>query len=103
MVEKWIIDHQEEDGSWGGIMLPWLFSLIALKCLGYPIEHPVMKKGIEGLDGFMIENPNKIILQPATSPVWDTAWTIIALIESGVKSGSTALRNSADMASGKEN
>jgi len=29
-VEKWIIARQEEDGSWGGIMLPWLFSLIAL-------------------------------------------------------------------------
>ncbi|MCL4377834.1 MAG: squalene--hopene cyclase [Actinobacteria bacterium] len=96
MVEKWIIEHQEEDGSWGGIMLPWLFSLIALKCLGYSIEHPVMKKGIEGLDGFIIEDSEKIILQPATSPVWDTAWTVIALIESGVKSNNAALRNSAD-------
>src|SRR6185312_8363360 len=33
--ERWIVDHQEADGSWGGIQPPWVYSLIALKCLGY--------------------------------------------------------------------
>lgn len=83
-VEEWILDHQEQDGSWGGIMLPWLFSLIALNCLGYNNNHPVIKKGLRGLKDFMAENSSSILLQPATSPVWDTAWTIIALRESGV-------------------
>ncbi|MFO7928617.1 MAG: squalene--hopene cyclase [Candidatus Humimicrobiaceae bacterium] len=83
-VEKWIVQRQEDDGSWGGIMLPWLFSLIALKCLGYENTHPVMKKGLEGLEDFIAEDSNKIVLQPATSPVWDTAWVAIALRESGI-------------------
>ena len=29
-----IVDHQEEDGSWGGIQPPWVYSLIALNVLG---------------------------------------------------------------------
>lgn len=44
--EKWIVDHQEADGSWGGIMLPWVYSLMALKCLGYTLEHPVIARGL---------------------------------------------------------
>ena len=95
MVEKWILQRQEEDGSWGGIMLPWLFSIIALKCMGYRNDHPVIKKGIQGLNDFIVENSNEIILQPATSPVWDTAWAIIALIESGVDKNNAALKNGA--------
>ncbi|HEX5479361.1 MAG TPA: prenyltransferase/squalene oxidase repeat-containing protein, partial [Dehalococcoidia bacterium] len=44
--EEWIVDHQERDGSWGGIQPPWVYSLIALKTLGYTHDHPVMAKGI---------------------------------------------------------
>ena len=52
---KWIIAHQEADGSWGGIQPPWVYSLIALNHLGYPMDHPIMKKGFEGFEGFAIE------------------------------------------------
>jgi len=85
-VEEWILEHQEDDGSWGGIMLPWLFSLIALKCLGYKETHPVIRKGIKGLENFIVEDSRIMVLQPATSPVWDTAWTLIALRQSGLES-----------------
>jgi len=84
-VEEWIVSHQENDGSWGGIMLPWLFSLIALKCIGYDNENPIIKKGLKGLEDFIGENENIFILQPATSPVWDTAWTTLALANSGLE------------------
>jgi squalene-hopene/tetraprenyl-beta-curcumene cyclase len=82
--EKWILDHQENDGSWGGIMLPYIYSLIALRCLDYPLDHPVVSKGLTQMDGFVIEDNSTMRLQPATSPVWDTAWTLIALTDSGV-------------------
>jgi len=93
-VEKWIIDRQEDDGSWGGIMLPWLFSLIALKILGYSNDHPVISKGLKGLDDFISEGSRHIILQPATSPVWDTAWSVIALRQSGLPAGHPRLSRS---------
>lgn len=89
--EKWIVEHQEADGSWGGIMLPWVYSLFALKSLGYPLDHPVIARGLQGLEGFIIEDDATLRLQPAVSPVWDTAWAILALSESGLASDDPAL------------
>ena len=48
---RWMVSHQEADGSWGGIQPPWVYCLIALKCLGYSMDHPVMKKGVCGVRG----------------------------------------------------
>jgi squalene-hopene/tetraprenyl-beta-curcumene cyclase len=54
--QEWIVRRQEADGSWGGIQPPWVYSLIALRLGGYPLDHPVMRKGIEGLDRFIVED-----------------------------------------------
>ena len=83
--ERWILDHQEADGSWGGIQPPWVYSLIALKCLGYQNDHPVMAKGIRGLlRDFAIETEDAFTVQPCVSPVWDTALAITGMREAGV-------------------
>ncbi len=91
--ERWIVEHQEADGSWGGIMLPWVYSLIALKSLGYPLDHPVIARGLQGLEGFIAEDSSTLRLLPATSPVWDTAWAVLALSASGLPPEHPALRN----------
>ena len=101
-VEEWVVAHQDRDGSWGGIMLPWIYSLFALKELGYSGDHPVMKKGVEGLENFIIEDEEGFRLQPAVSPVWDTAWAIIALSDSGLPADHPALIKSARWLLGKE-
>ena len=83
--ERWILDHQEADGSWGGIQPPWVYSLIALKCLGYGNDHPVMAKGIRGLlQNFAIDDGDTFTVQPCVSPVWDTALAITGMREAGV-------------------
>ncbi len=84
--EEWILERQEADGSWGGIQPPWVYSLLALYILGYSTDDPVMEKGIEGLDSFSQEGDDELKLQACVSPVWDTAWAIISLVESGVES-----------------
>lgn len=89
--ERWIVEHQEADGSWGGIMLPWLYSLVALNSLGYGRDHPVIAKGLAGLEGFISESDSSMLLQPAVSPVWDTAYSVIALRESGLAADHPAL------------
>ncbi len=93
--EQWIVAHQEADGSWGGIMLPWVYSLFALKSLGYTTKHPVIARGLAGLEDFIVEDETTFRLQPAVSPVWDTAWSIIALRESGLPADHPALCNAA--------
>ncbi len=83
--EEWILERQEADGSWGGIQPPWVYSLLALYVLGYSVDDPVMEKGIAGLDSFSQEGEDELKLQACVSPVWDTAWAIISLVESGVE------------------
>ena len=81
---RWIIAHQEADGSWGGIQPPWVYSLIALKQMGYPMDHPAMRKGIDGFEGFAIEEIDTIRMQACVSPVWDTCLVVIGLLDSGM-------------------
>jgi squalene-hopene/tetraprenyl-beta-curcumene cyclase len=90
-VERWLIDHQDADGSWAGIMLPWIYALIGLKALGYSSSHPVIAKGLQGLERFLVEEEASVRLQPAMSPVWDTAWATLALADSGVAHDHPAL------------
>ena len=93
--ERWIVTHQSADGSWGGIMLPWVYSLAALRCLGYANDHPVVAKGIAGMEDFIVEGDGVMRLQPAVSPVWDTAYTIQALHNSGLEPNHPALLRAA--------
>ncbi|MBF6601116.1 MAG: squalene--hopene cyclase [Dehalococcoidia bacterium] len=90
--ERWLLDHQERDGSWGGIQPPWVYALIALKSLGYANDHPVMAAGIGGLlRDFAIETDETFTVQPCVSPVWDTALAVTGMREAGVPADDPAL------------
>jgi squalene-hopene/tetraprenyl-beta-curcumene cyclase len=93
--ERWIVAHQEADGSWGGIQPPWVYSLIALHCLGYGLDHPVMSRGLRGFEGFAVEEGDAFHIQSCVSPVWDTALAAIALLDSGLRPDHPALQQAA--------
>jgi squalene-hopene/tetraprenyl-beta-curcumene cyclase len=111
--ERWIVRRQEADGSWGGIQPPWVYSLIALHLAGYPLDHPVMKRGLEGIKGFMVEDredsrgvgapagPSRR-LEACQSPVWDTALSLIALSDAGLPGDHPALVRAAEWLLGEE-
>ncbi|TPX28920.1 squalene--hopene cyclase [Cylindrospermopsis raciborskii] len=82
--EKWILERQESTGDWGGIIPAMLNSLLALKCLNYKVDDPIIYRGLKAVDNFVIETDNSYCVQPCVSPVWDTAWAIRALIDSGM-------------------
>jgi squalene-hopene/tetraprenyl-beta-curcumene cyclase len=100
--ERWIVARQEADGSWGGIQPPWVYSLIALRLRGYGLDHPVMRKGLDGLDGFTIVERDVRRLEACQSPVWDTALALIALGDAGLDSGHEAIRRGATWLLGEE-
>ena len=81
--ERWIIERQEADGCWGGIQPPWVYSVIALHLLGYPIDHPVMQAALDGLDSFAVYEDDRGWLEACQSPVWDTCLAVIALRDAG--------------------
>jgi squalene-hopene/tetraprenyl-beta-curcumene cyclase len=101
-VERWIVERQEADGSWGGIQPPWVYSLIALNLRGYPLHHPVMRKGLEGLEGFTIREGEVRRLEACQSPVWDTALAVIALSDAGLPPDHPALERAAAWLLGEE-
>lgn len=84
---EWIMARQEPDGLWGGIQPPSVYSLIALRLLGYELTHPVLRRGLAGLDAFTIrEKTSGTTLrrfETCQSPVWDTALAIAALTDAG--------------------
>ncbi len=103
---SWIVRRQEADGSWGGIQPPWVYSLIALSLEGYPLDHPVMRRGLEGIEGFMIEDQDDANgvgapqgasrrLEACQSPIWDTALAMVALSDAGLAGDDPAMRNAA--------
>ncbi|WP_435876065.1 squalene--hopene cyclase [Saccharopolyspora shandongensis] len=85
---EWIVARQEADGSWGGIQPPWVYSLLALHLLGYPLDHPVLRQGLAGLDRFLVheQTPAGPVrrLEACQSPVWDTVLGMQALRDAGV-------------------
>lgn len=89
--EEWIVSHQEADGSWGGIQPPWVYSLMALHTLGYPLDHPVIAKGLAGFDSFAIEEGDTLRIQACVSPLWDTCLAMIGLLDSGLAPDHPAL------------
>jgi squalene-hopene/tetraprenyl-beta-curcumene cyclase len=108
--ERWIVRRQEADGSWGGIQPPWVYSLMALHLSGYPLDHPVMKRGLEGLERFMVEDPGddqrsrppgapageSRRLEACQSPVWDTALAVVALGDADLPEDHPALVNATE-------
>jgi squalene-hopene/tetraprenyl-beta-curcumene cyclase len=111
--ERWILRRQEADGSWGGIQPPWVYSLMALHLGGYPLDHPVMQRGLEGLESFMIEQadhssgtpqPQVAVrrLEACQSPVWDTALAMVALADAGFPGDHPAMVSAAEWLLGEE-
>jgi squalene-hopene/tetraprenyl-beta-curcumene cyclase len=82
--EKWVLEHQEDTGDWGGIQPMMLNSLLALHCLGYDRDHKVMRRGLQALEFFTLEHGDRLWLQSCISPVWDTALALRALAAAGV-------------------
>ncbi|MDV5149459.1 squalene--hopene cyclase [Streptomyces sp. SBC-4] len=104
---RWIVERQENDGCWGGIQPPAVYSVIALHLLGYDLEHPVMRAGLESLDRFAVWRedgppgpdgqaaPTRMI-EACQSPVWDTCLATIALADAGLRPDHPALVKAVD-------
>ncbi|MGC4951833.1 squalene--hopene cyclase [Actinomadura citrea] len=98
----WIIARQEADGCWGGIQPPWVYSLMALHELGYGLDHPVIRRGLDGLERFTIRDERGRRLEACQSPVWDTVLAMNALADAGVAADHPSLLRAAEWVVGEE-
>jgi squalene-hopene/tetraprenyl-beta-curcumene cyclase len=103
--EKWIVDRVGPGSDGLGAIFPaMMYSIVALKAMGYTEENPLLKRAMEEFDKFHVEDEKKddFRIQPCFSPVWDTAITAVALVESGVPANSPPMRKAAQWLISKE-
>jgi squalene-hopene/tetraprenyl-beta-curcumene cyclase len=102
IAERWIIDRQELDGGWGGIQPPWVWSLIALACRGHGPDSPIMRRGLAGWNGFLVDDGDRLRPEACQSPVWDTGLALLGLAAAGVPASEPPLQRAVDWIVGEE-
>jgi len=96
VAEAWTVERFADSEGLGAIFPPMVWSIIALKCLGYADDSPELRYCHEHLDGLIIEENDTVRLQPCKSPVWDTAITLRALTASGLQPEPRAARRAVE-------
>jgi len=81
--EAWILTRLENSDGLGAIFPPIVNTIMALRCLGYETDHPVIREQLRELERLEIEEPETLRLQPCQSPVWDTGQALNVLSEAG--------------------
>jgi len=94
--EQWIVAHQDVNGGWGGIQPPMVNCVMAMRALGHPNSHPVIARGVQAIDDFVMANGDEVFFQPCVSPTWDTALMAKALLDSGLPADHPALQRATD-------
>lgn len=92
---RWLLEHLERSEGLGAIYPAMVNAIFALRALGYPADDPLTARERGFLQDFEIEEGDTIRLQPCLPPVWDTALTMVSLIEAGVAPHHPALVRSA--------
>jgi squalene-hopene/tetraprenyl-beta-curcumene cyclase len=100
--EEWMLERFEGSDGLAAIFPAMLNSLIALKALGYPDDHPEVLRAERELKKLEHETEDKVRIEPCFSPVWDTAIVNICLHESGLSSDHPALKRSTEWLIAKE-
>jgi len=91
--EEWLLEHQEANGSWGGIEPCYLLSAMALKANGYRNDHPVLKRAIEASHELIWRFSDYDMYMPCVSVNWDTALAGRALLDSGLPGDHPAMKH----------
>ena len=101
--ERWMLERIGEGSDGLATVFPAMLNcLIALRALGYSKTNPIYAKAEKDFARLFVDDPEDFRIQPCLSPVWDTAITIISLVESGLSPEHPALRKAGDWLVNKE-
>jgi squalene-hopene/tetraprenyl-beta-curcumene cyclase len=100
--KEWMTTRFAHSDGLGAIFPPIVWSIIALKCLGYDDESVELRYNFDQLRALTIEDDETIRLQPCLSPVWDTTLVLRALAGSGLGLGDARIAAAVDWLLDKE-
>jgi squalene-hopene/tetraprenyl-beta-curcumene cyclase len=92
----WMKERLEDSDGLSAILPAMANSVLALKCLGYSEQDPLLAEQIRYLDELLLRDEGGALrMQPCLSPVWDTVLASYALAQAGVTPEQPALRRAA--------
>lgn len=99
----WMQAHMKGSGGLGAIYPAMANSVMALHCLGYANDDPLVVKAMQEIEDLEVHDTvyiqgqrvEAMHLQPCHSPIWDTALLINALSEAGMPPDHPALQKAA--------
>ena len=92
----WMVERLEDSDGLSAILPAMANSVMALKCLGYEEDHPLLKAQLGYLRGLLLRGDDgSLRMQPCLSPVWDTVIAGYALSQAGVPADAPSLRRAA--------
>ncbi len=94
--ETWMLEHIRRGGGLAAIYPAMLNAIIALDCLGYDRENPVLKNAMDEFMKLMVEQDDRLWFQPCFSPTWDTAIALAALQRSGMPGDHPQIQKAAE-------
>ena len=92
----WLEERLALPGGLGGIYPAMANSILAMRLLGYPDDHPLVLGQLKEIESLAVEDGEEMHYQPCPSPVWDTSLTMNALVESGLSPDHPALHRAAE-------
>ena len=95
-VRRWLEERLAVPGGLGGIFPAMTNAVLALRALGYPEDHPLIRGQIKEIEALGVETATSLHYQPCVSPVWDTALAANALLESGLAADHPQLQRAAE-------
>ena len=90
--EQWTAERFAGSAGLAAIFPAVVNAAVAMRLRGYDQDHPLVSSQVEELAELEIVEPDEtgqlaLRVQPCKSPVWDTALTLNALLESGIDPG----------------
>ena len=93
---EWLEERTAVPGGLGGIYPAMANSILALRLLGHPDDHPLVLGQLKEIEALAVERGDELYYQPCPSPVWDTSLAANALLESDLPADHPALVKSAE-------
>ena len=95
---NWMLARFQNSDGLGAIFPPVVFSIVALKALGYVDDSPEVVECLQQLERLAIDDPSDETtrLQPCFSPVWDTGLVMRSLAAAGVPADHPAVTRAAE-------
>jgi len=100
---QWMLQRVQGSGGLGAIYPAMANSIVAMHCLGYKADDPMVVKAMQEVEALEVhgttyergQRTETMHLQPCFSPIWDTSLLMNALVEAGMPQDHPALQKAA--------